>query len=332
MMRAWKRPAQVLVLVLALLFVLLLLRSQWQELQAYPWRLRPTWLLLSALCMAAGWALEVSVWRDLLRLLGGALPYGAAIRIWFLSAIVRYIPGNVWQPLGMTLLVRRHGIRAQATVTSIALYQAVNLLSVAFIAALYFPLTRNLGLLTDLIGPSSAYFVALAALPAFIFLWRPLWLIRIINVILERAGRDPLPIALTSGRLLRALFWTSWTWVLQGGSFTALTLALTDLTLADLPRVWPHLLVAYPVAYAIGYISFITPSGLAVREGAAYLMLAPVLGGAPATIVSLAMRIWLTLGELTGAGLSLLSRPGLRATPVGHSLSAPVNGDPPIRH
>ena len=68
----------------------------------------------------------------------------------------------------------------------------------------------------------------------------------------------------------------------------------------------PHLVAAYPIAYAIGFISLITPSGLGVREGAFYLLLAPIMGGGAITIVALAMRLWTTLGELVAAGVCVL--------------------------
>ena len=102
----WKtilRRAQPIFLVVALIFVAVLLRSQWAELRAHTWQLQPGWLLISALLLLASWAMEIGIWRHLLALVGGRLPYAPAIRIWFLSAIVRYIPGNVWQPLSMTL-------------------------------------------------------------------------------------------------------------------------------------------------------------------------------------------------------------------------------------
>ena len=79
------------------------MRSQWEELRAHTWELQPGWLLASALLLLASWAMEIGIWQHLLRLVGGRLPYAPAVRIWFLSAIVRYIPGNIWQPLSMTL-------------------------------------------------------------------------------------------------------------------------------------------------------------------------------------------------------------------------------------
>ena len=136
---------QPLFLALALLFIVLLLRSQWEELSQHTWHLNLGWLSASALFMLASWALEIQVWRRLLAVVGAHLPYWPAVRIWFLSAIVRYIPGNIWQPLSMTLLCQRRGIAPEATLTSVALYQILILLAASPIAAALFWLDRQLG-------------------------------------------------------------------------------------------------------------------------------------------------------------------------------------------
>lgn len=305
MLSRLRQPAQVFFLLLAFLFIALLLRSQWDELSAYPWQLRPSWLILSALLIGASWLIEVGIWRWTLILMGGRLSFVVAARIWFLSAIVRYIPGNVWQPLGMMVLCQRRGIRAEATISSIALFQAVNLLTIFVIAAVYFPLSGNLGLLTELL-PGLDLWLGLAGLPILLFLLRPAWLIALLNWMLRRIGRSPLPMELRSRTLLALMVVTVVDWLLFGAGFGALIMAITQFGVAELPRLWPHLASTYAVAYALGYLSFVTPSGLAVREGALYLLLTPLLGGGLTTAASLAMRVWLLLGELAAAGLSLL--------------------------
>ena len=309
----WKklrRPAQAFFLLLALLFLGLLLYSQWGQLRAYPWEWRPMWLIPAAIALVISWALEVLIWTRLLRLLGDDLAFGYAFRIWFISAIMRYIPGNVWQPLGMTLLAHRRGVRPEATVASIALYQVVNLLTAMLIAAVYFPLSGNMGLLAQYIPPSISRWLAFFALPLIAFLIRPRWLIQLLNYGLRFIGRPPLALALSTRELLRGLALETLAWLLLATSFASLIMAMTTLDFADLRRLAPHLLAGYPIAYAIGYISFVTPSGLAVREGALYVLLAPLLGGAVITAAALAMRVWLALAELIAAAFSALTWPG----------------------
>ncbi len=305
----WKRlliRAQPLFLGISVVFIGLLLHSQWATLRHHSWRLHGGWLALSGALMLASWSMEVGIWQHLLRLVGGRLPYLAALRIWFLSAIVRYIPGNVWQPLSMTLYCQNYNIRPEASFTSVALYQAVNLLAVAPIAVCYFPLTGNWGLLTHWLSRLAPWLLGLGLLPVVIFLARPNWLIVCINWALRKAGRQPLATRLTSGNLLLLLLITAVNWLLWGASFAALTFALDDYTTARMLALTPHLIAVYAIAYAIGFISFITPSGLGVREGAFYLLLVPLMDGGVVTVAALAMRLWTMFGEGIMALLSVL--------------------------
>ena len=300
--RRWWRLIQPLFLALAFVFIALLLRSQWGELSRHTWRISPGWLLLSGLLMLGGWSVEVWLWRFALARLGGELAYADALRIWFASILVRYIPGNVWQPLGMTVLARQRGVRVEATVGSIALYQAVNLLSVLPIAALYLLTVGDFGLLEPWLGGATNWLVALAGAGVALFLLRPGWLIGLLNWALIKAGRPMLEAALTTAQLLRLLLVAVLAWLCWGSSFAAITFGLTVYTANEMAAVLPHLLAAFPIAYAVGYLSFLTPSGLAVREGVLYLLLAPLLGGGPTTIAALAIRLWQVILEVVVAG------------------------------
>ncbi len=299
----WRRFVQLAFLALALGFLGLMVVEQWENLRAYPWQIRWGWLALSGLMLALSWIAEVSIWRRLIALLGGALTFRRAWRIWYLSAITRYIPGNIWQPLSMTVMAQEQGVRMTATLTSIVLYQVGNLLSTMLIAAIYFPLSGNLGLLADFLPPGAAQGMALLLLPLAVFLFRPALLIRGVNWTLERLQREPLPLRLRSLDMIQLVGGVTGVWLLIGASFLFLTTALSASSPRQTLRHALDLVAIYPLSYAAGYISFVTPSGLGVREGVAFLLLTPVIGSATATIAVLAMRLWISLGELLAAGI-----------------------------
>lgn len=300
------RRLQPFFILLALLFIVLLLRSQWQEVQSYTWQITPFWLALSAGWLAAAWLLEVAIWRRLLRTVGGRLPYWSALRIWFLSAVVRYIPGNIWQPLSITLLARQRGVKSEATLTSIVLYQAIITLAVAPIAAVYFAVTGNWGMLTDMMRGVAPWVIAIGLAPLSAFIAQPALLIGVINWGLQRVGRSHLPYGLTRMELLYTLALAVVDWLVWGAAFASLAFGIHAYAPAEMWTFAWRLIAVYPVAYVIGFLSFITPSGLGVREGALYLLLTPVTGGAAITLLALTMRIWTTLGEVIAAGVSAL--------------------------
>lgn len=291
-----------LFLLLALVFIGLLLRAHWQEFTVQAWRLHAGWLVFALGAMLASWAVEIGLWRYLLDKLGGRLSYAEAMRIWFLSALVRYVPGNIWQPLGMTVLCARHGIQAEAVLLSIGLLQVVALLSVAPLGAFYSFLGGNWGGMTAAmgVGLQGIAFLALALL--LFFVASPAWLFRLLNWGLAKIGRPPLAVTLSSRQLLSLLLISSLFWLLWGLSFAGFVLAFIPLPQQQIGQIFLFSIAAFPVAYAIGYLSFITPSGLAVREGALYLLLAPVLGGGPTTVAALAIRLWQVILEVAVAG------------------------------
>ncbi|NJN84366.1 MAG: hypothetical protein HC802_20190 [Caldilineaceae bacterium] len=262
------RRSQPVFLLLAAIFVALLVRSQWDELRNYPWELHAGWLVLSALLLLVTWIMEVGIWRRLLASVGGRLPLLPAMRIWFLSAIVRYVPGNIWQPLSMTLYCQRWRVRPEETLTSVLLFQIVMLLAIFPITAFYLLTTGSFGLLTDWLADSVNWLAALLLAPVVVFLATPNWLVVVVNWALSKIGRPPLAARLDRRQFGLTFFITICNWLLWGLTFATLTFGVTSYSTAEKLRLFPHLMAAYPIAYVIGFLSFVTPSGLGVREGA----------------------------------------------------------------
>lgn len=288
--------------VLAFIFIGLLITNHWTELVAQEWRLHWGWLFAGIGLMLISWSVEISIWRYLLGKLGGRLGYWSAVRIWFLSAVVRYVPGNIWQPLGMTLLCRRHGIQTEAVLLSIVLLQVITLLSVLLVAAGYQLISGKLSSLTGEMGIALDWLAGLSIALVLLFVLLPAWFFRLLNWLLVKLGRNPLPMALSSLQLLVLLLVGMGFWLLWGLTFASFTFATVVLSPQQMSANFMRIVAAFPIAYTVGYLSFITPSGLAVREGALYLLLAPVLGGGPTTVAALAIRLWQVILEVVVAG------------------------------
>ena len=292
----WKRIIQVVVLLLALGFLAALLASQWQALQAYDWHIQPGWALLALAGLGLSWLVELGLWRAILGRLGGALRYGQAARVWFLSNITRYIPGNVWQFLSMVELAAEQGVSRVATLTSIVLHQAISTAAGLSLAALYFAWAGE-GLWFARLRPF------LYALPLGLLLLQPRLLERGLNWLLARFGRPPLRITLTWAQIWALLGGYAIVWLVMGTSFAALVRALTPLTWAQLPT----LVAVFAAAYVIGFLSLLTPSGLGVREGVMTLLLTTALPAGVAALVAIVARLWMIVGELIGVGISLIA-------------------------
>jgi glycosyltransferase 2 family protein len=314
----WLQPA---VLILSLVAIGWFLANQWPTLRNYPWRLDWGWLFVTGLLTLASWGAEIAVWRHLLSTLGGKLPYWVAVRLWFLSAVVRYIPGNIWQPLSLTLHSRRHGIAPEATITSLILFQVITMLAIAPIFVIYFLWIDTKSLAAQFVAGFPPALIWTALVPLVLFLLRPQWLLALLNWALARIGRPPLATQLTSGALLTLIFVAWVDWILWGGVFAALTFAVAGAGVTGGAAHAPLLIASYPIANAIGFLSLITPSGFGVREGAMYLLLTPQIAGGVVTVIALAVRVWGILGELL---MALISAPFEHASTKVTRVDAPV--------
>ena len=311
-----RRLVQPVAIALAFVLLALLLRSQWDALKSLDWHIRLRWLALSGACIVGGWLVEVALWRRLVTILGGRLRYVRAVQFWFASAIVRYIPGNVWQPLSLAARCRAEGVRAETTLASLTLFHVIQILAVVPIAAVYLVTPGATGALTAWTQTLSPWWTLPLAVPIIVFVLWPHTLIRLANALLGLVGRDPLPLDLTTTELVMLLGISLAGWLLFASGFTAL--ALGFLPEGDVLRSWlPHLMAAYPVAFAIGFISLITPSGLAVREGALFVLLSPIVGSAYAVVIALGMRVWEIVLDAVVATIAVLSLTKTKLTRSG---------------
>ena len=293
----WRRIAAVIFVVAALAFLGLLVRSQWSELRKYEWHIEPAWALLALLGLEAAWLFELDTWRSILAGLGGRLPFGRAAEIWYLSNIIRYIPGNVWQFLGMAEMAAEDGVSRVSTFTSIALHQAISTAAGLSLAAVYFATTGQAEW-------AARFRPVLWLVPLGLFLLQPRLLEAIMNRVLASVKRPPIRVTLTWGQVWVLLFRYVIVWLVMGLSFAALVRSLANVSWPDVP--W--LVATWVTAYTAGYVSMLTPSGLGVREGVMALLLGQLLPVSVAVVISIVARLWMVAGELVGAGAVLLIR------------------------
>jgi uncharacterized membrane protein YbhN (UPF0104 family) len=112
--------------------------------------------------------------------------------------------------------------------------------------------------------------------------------------VLRLTRRPPSDLRLSFGQVLFLLVFHGFIWLTYGVAFTLFWSALFPLDMRDLPR----LSGAFAGAYAIGFLSLLTPSGLGVREGALVFFLSGAYPPAVVAVVALLSRLWLIAAEL----------------------------------
>jgi uncharacterized membrane protein YbhN (UPF0104 family) len=298
-----RRSRWLTVAVLAVVagFFVATLAARWNDVISLKWRLEPWLFAVATVLLALSYGLVACLWGLALgRAAGTRLTAGA--RIWFLSNLARYVPGNVWSYVGAVELARREGVARRVTLSVMALTQLLSV-GVALLAGLPVLLAERARLgRPALLG---AVVVVVAAGLAALLRRQLLALAR-----RRLPGFDPADLTPSAGTVVLLVVGYAVYWAITGLAFAALVASLAPLAAGDIPLV----VAAYAAAYAAGFLALLTPAGLGIREGVLVVALAPVLPAGPALVVALVSRVWMMLVELAGAALAhLLAR---RRAPV----------------
>ncbi len=295
------RWTALLVGLVVLLAWALFLGAQLVELRAYPWQ--PHWpLLLTAIAAAAlyfgGLALG---WALLLRNIGGSetqhIVLADAMRIWLFSMMTRYIPGNVWHILSRVALAGQLQVVRTRVLTSATIEQVLTILGALALAAICLPFWGVANM------PGLQLWLLLL-LPAGLVLLHPAILGRLLRRAAARLKRPELAWEYKYVTLLRLLAVFIAANFLAGLALFALIGGLTTVTATQVPLI----IGAASLAWVAGYLSFLTPSGLGVREAFLTAVLVLVFPLPVAILASLLHRIAMTLGEFLAVCIAWLYR------------------------
>ncbi|HEX6590163.1 MAG TPA: lysylphosphatidylglycerol synthase domain-containing protein [Longimicrobiales bacterium] len=309
----WRRLFGWLLVVATLGFLALTIARQWDELSALEWRLEPLPFIGSIALLVATLGWGVWIWQRVLRRLGVAIALRPLLRIWFLATLARYVPGKIWQFVGAAQLARRYGVPAVPLVTSMVVHMGFTMAAAVILGT---PLLAARLIADDRVALAVSVLVGLAVVVAV----HP----RPVNV-----GLDLLPRALHREVLrweaswsyaLLLLLWSVVSWIAYGAAFTLFAAAIFDVSIDAVPG----LVAANAVAVLAGVLAVVAPAGLGARELALSFLLQPLLPvqGAGA-LLALLSRLWVMIGEVVGAGLSVLLAP----IPRSQTSAVPPQGE-----
>jgi glycosyltransferase 2 family protein len=269
------------------------LATQWNKVEArllhvqFGWQ----WIGAATVVVLLSFALLIEGWRRVMGAWDSHLPFGQAARIWFLSSLGKYVPGNIWSLTAMGVMARGRGISALAAAGSSIIMQAVSLVTGAAIVMI-----TGAQLLGQpvLVGISVLILIGiLLSAPRFL---PPLtvWIGSII-------GKEVAPPSVPATSIWTAAIASALSWLLYGFAFQLFVRGLLGAAPGEISRY----IAVYTAAYILGFISPIAPAGLGVREFtlAAFMTQLGLANEADAALVAIAARLWLTIIELVPSGL-----------------------------
>jgi glycosyltransferase 2 family protein len=254
------------------------------------WRFRPVVLVLAVIGFAVSLLAAAELWRRVLASLGPSLAPSRSMAIWFVSGLGRYVPTSLLLPVLRVAMAERDGVPKRIVLASMA-YELGLASTAALIIGAYFVVD-----LASLSNAPGRFLVLVLPMVAVVCL-QPRFFHTLANKALDRLGREPLPISLSTPAVIGMIVLFAGVYVLAGLSLYALAQSIYAVGVDDLVIV----VGAFSVGTALAMIAFALPGGLVAREAGIAIALSPVMPAAPAIAIAVLARIVQVGIELAGA-------------------------------
>lgn len=260
-----------------------------QEVTSIRW----TFLVIGIMSFVSYYILRSYIWYRLLHTLGYTLPLRESLYLWASSQIKRYIPGNIWSFLGVTLLFSKKRVKKSDIAHALVIEAQLVLLSALLLSSLAFPFLLqeylDFGQWEPLLLRGSIVLIIAGILLyiAMPFLTKKVKypFVKKINHVFPRIGYQQ-TVLIFASMLLSLIFFG------LGYYFTLSAVIFLD------PALLLFFLGYFILSLLLGYLSFITPSGLGVREGLLTVGLAKFVPLSVAGFAALFGRIILVFSEV----------------------------------
>lgn len=299
--RRHKRLVQAVVMLLIAVFLGAALARSWRYLQGYSWHVN--WgVFVLAFALLVGQEITYGfIWRAIVARMGSRLDPLAAQRIYLSAEFVRYIPGNVWHVITRVMLAEQKGVPKTTGFASMVVELATKISAGALVFAVSLLFWTDSGGLFAHLPHDSPLVIGAILIPLLLLGLHPRLLRGALNVGLRKLGREPVTFTLGYGDVLIITLYWALSWLLAGAGFYLLVRSVVG---APLPvgGVAAIMIAAgiYALGWDVGFVSFVTPSGIGFRE-AAIAVLVVAAGFAPVSlgiIIAFIARLFNTGAEL----------------------------------
>jgi uncharacterized membrane protein YbhN (UPF0104 family) len=291
-----KTVLTVLLIVIPIFFLSRSLFDNWQTLKAADVEINWGRMTISLVILMAAFALFPSGTLIGLRGLGVKLTYPQVYYGYHASQLGKYLPGRIWIIPGRAVTLHRYGVDGLFAGTSAIIDTYV--LIVAGILV-YVP-----GLFTS--GQETmhqlGYLGLLLCLPLVASVFFPQILNKLFSLMMKLIGRGEVTIHFAWYHFALMLVNYMMLWVLSGIGLFLLGDSFSPLALGKLPQV----IGAMGFSWVIGTLSFLTPAGLGVREGAMGILLTGLLPVPFPALVAILARFWWSLADFASIGLAFV--------------------------
>ena len=229
------------------------------------------------------------------------VPFRSAFTLFHLANITRYLPGRIWGVVRLLALSKRFALSKTAVGSSLTLHVGIETALGGLIGTslIFSPKMRGtaVGMLDKISGHTT-----LLSLACIGILIGTLFLIpkvsthtrEFLKTLTSLGQHSRLWMDIIAGHILL--------WICQGFAFFLFVQSFASVQWADAGV----LTACFAFAWIIGFLSFLTPGGLGIREGLLGLLLANYMPAPQATLVALLCRVWMLSAEIVLAGVAFV--------------------------
>ena len=224
----------------------------------------------------------------------------SAFVLFHLANITRYLPGRIWGVVRLLSLSGQFGLSKTAVGSSLTLHVGIETalggviaLSLLFSKQMRQPLVE---VLEKVSGHAPLLALSVIGVMAFLVFLIP----QLAHY--AKAFLKTLALLLKTSSLWRTVLVShSLLWLCQGFAYLFVR-SLAPVRWADAGV----LTASYAFAWIVGFLSFLTPGGLGVREGLLGMLLVYYMPAKEATLVALLCRLWMLSAEMVLAAIAFL--------------------------
>lgn len=285
-----KKVISSVLVVLLFLFLLWKIIDDFDQIKSVQWKFQPGNLVLLLLALLPGPFVNALSWHLMTKALGEDIAFKDNFRIWTYSNATRFLPGSIWQYAGRVYMLSQKGVSKTFTTTVLLVESVFNLAvgSLVVLLVLNFWSLNIPPFVQNLLVP-----FLLLALFVMLFLTgnRIVFLQTAIRGITKN---DFVKISKIRVKWLPLILISVLTqFVLAGLSLFLISSSIINISLNGAI----FFVGVYAATWIIGYITFLAPSGLGVREtsiaGLLTLYMPISFGG----VIAILLRILQTISE-----------------------------------
>lgn len=320
-MKVFRQYFGILIAGLLLFFLIKPLVETHASLKTVTFQVQWQWLIFSFLLILFYWSVYLYPFATLLRgITQKQVPFRSAWTLFHLANITRYLPGRIWGFVRLLSLSKRFGLSKTAVGGSLTLHVGIEtVLGGLFgLSLLFSKQMRDTteGILEKMSGHTVLWGFAIGGVVVGVLFLIPTLSAHTRRVVktLKEIGHPLFQKPFWKRRWLHIFVSHVLLWMCQGLAFALFVRSLAPVQWADTGVI----AACYAFAWIIGFLSFLTPGGLGIREGLLGLLLANYIPIQQATLAALLCRVWGLSAEGVLAGIAFfVQRRSPSTPPVG---------------